>query len=163
MLQILRVNKNSRKKCLCWYNIHVQMHWNLHKAHFDGVGSLMEVSFTVLLHHYFWNLITGRLMEIPPSPFTSLPPPTPLALTPPPNRGGWSVLNLKKFLGIKTVSKNQQTVNSLTRSWVSEHIKCSNRPKYCKLIRPSPFFSPFTVVRPTQIFSIFKRKKKVTM
>ena len=32
--------------------------------HFDGVGSLIEVSFTVLLHHYFGTLITGRLMEI---------------------------------------------------------------------------------------------------
>ena len=29
-----------------------------------------------------------------------------------------------------------------------------------KPLRPSPFFSPFRVVRPTQIFGIFKKKKK---
>lgn len=85
------------------------MQLNLHEAHFDGVGSLIEVSFTVLLLHYFGTLITGRLMEIqlvsvkrslsphPPPPFTSLPPPAPLATTPPPSRGSWSALNLKKI------------------------------------------------------------------
>lgn len=33
------------------------------------------------------------------------------------------------------VSENQQTVNSLSRFWVSEQMKRSNRPRYCKLIR----------------------------
>lgn len=126
------------------------MQLNLHEAHFDGVGSLIEVSFTALLHYYFGTLITGRLMEIqlvsvkrslspppspPPLPFTSLPPPTPLATAAPPSRGSWSALNLKEFLGIKMVSENQQTVNSLSRFWVSEQIKCSNGPRYCKFIR----------------------------
>lgn len=64
------------------------MQLNLHEAHFDGVGSLIEVSFTVLLLHYFGTLITGRLMEIqlvsvkrslsphppPPSPLFPLQP-----------------------------------------------------------------------------------------
>ena len=112
------------------------MQLNLHEAHFDGVGSLIEVSFTALLHHYFGTFITGRLMEIQlVSGKRSLSPPTPLATTPPPGRGSWSALNLKEFLGIKMVSENQQTVNSLSRVWVSEQIKCSNGPRYCKFIR----------------------------
>ena len=118
----------------------------------------LQFFYTIILELDHWPL-NGNPPP-PPSPVTSLPPPTPLAPTPPPSRGSRSVLNLKKFLGINMVSENQQTVNSLSRSWVSEHIKCSNRPKYCKLIRPSPFFSPFTVIRLTQIFGIFKRKKK---
>ena len=98
-------------------------------------------SFTPL----FWNFdhwpLNGNLTStcevlfVPPPPlFTSLPPPTPLPPTPPPptpppSTRSWSVLNLKKHLGIKMVAKNHQTVNSLSIFWVSEQIKCSNRLK----------------------------------
>ena len=34
--------------------------------------------------------------------------------------------------------------------------------KIFKYEKPSSFFSPFTVVRPTQIFGIFKKKKVTT-
>ena len=61
------------------------MQLNLHEAHFDGVGSLIEVSFTALLHHYFGTLITGRLMEIQlVSVKRSLSPPPPTPPSPSP-------------------------------------------------------------------------------
>ena len=54
----------------------------------------------------------------------------------------------------------------------SEEVVLSNINNCLKLIRAErdlvilakaiPFFSPFSVVRPTQMFGIFKKKKKVT-